>query len=184
MARTLKVQVEVCRVPLSRTSLNAIQNIDHFDFVVTTSKNARFFFRQLLRERRIKKPHIPIISVGPRRDLLKFSIDNKRLLFPRSAIAPLDIVRKLRARGAIVCILPLYSTRGVPLSQRDKAALANGDISKLYFRSPSGVSGLLRQLRGKLRKKVLRLPAECIGETTAASARRAGFTRVSVVGVL
>ena len=184
MARTLKVQVEVCRVPLSRASLNAIRNIDRFDFVVFTSKNARIFFRQLLRERRIRKPHVPIISVGPRCDLLTFNIDNKRLLFPRSTIAPSNILRKLRARGAIVRTIPLYCAHGVPLSQRDKTALASGDISKLYFRSPSGVSGFLRQLQGKLRKKVLRLPAECIGETTAASARHAGFTRVSVVRVL
>lgn len=183
MTRTLKVQVEIRRIPLSRASINAIQNLDSFDFVVFTSKNARMLFRQVLMEERIKIS-VPFISVGPRHDLLNFDFNLKRILFPRSSIAPTDIIRKLRARGATVRVIPLYMTSGAALSQKDKNALENGAVTKLYFRSASGVSGLLSQLRGKLRKKVLHLPAECIGKTTAAYARRIGFRHVSIVGVL
>lgn len=181
MSPELKVQVAVRRLPLSHASAKALRTAASYDHVVFTSKNARKFFSQELKARRIAAPApARIIQVGPRADLLKFNFAGKRVLFPRSAIAPHDIVRRLRAKGVVVRVVPLYTTHGVPLARAQKNALARGLIRQIYFASPSGVAGLLGQLRGRSRAAVLALPARCIGKTTAQAARSTGFKRVFI----
>ena len=185
MTKRFEVQVETKRLPLSHESLQVLRNLDAYDLVIFTSKNARKFFAQELRKRRIAFPHRShVIQVGPRKDLLKFPISNKRILFPRSAIAPYDIVRRLRARGAIVRVMPLYTSEGVVLSHQRKELLMRGKVCQLYFKSPSGITGLLRQLKKRERQIIQNIPALCIGKTTARAARRAGFKKVSSKAVL
>ncbi len=177
----LTVQIAVRRLPLSGASLKALRQASQYDYVVFTSKNARTIFTQELAERRIALPrHSRIIQVGPRADLLKAKLAGKRILFPRSAVAPHDIVRRLRSKGAVVRVVPLYTTNGVPLSCREHESLLSGRIKQFYFKSPSGVLGLLWQLRGHGRQVVLATPARCIGATTAAAARKAGFKKVFI----
>ena len=108
-------------------------------------------------------------------------LKGKRILFPRSVLAPFDIVRKLRAKGTIVRAFALYTTYGAPLSAAEKKRILGGRIQRLYFKSPSGIHGFLRQFRAGERQRVLALPVRCIGETTAKAARATGFRRVSVL---
>lgn len=178
----LAVQVVVRRLPLSRASVKVLRHLKNYDHIVFTSKNARKFFLQELKERRIPAPpRSRTIQVGPRVDLLQFPLlSGKRILFPRSAIAPHDIVRRLRARGVVVRVLPLYNTSGTPLTPAQKRALVEGKVQRIYFKSPSGVFGFLGQLRGHVRQAVFAVPARCIGQTTAHAARKMGFKKVFI----
>jgi uroporphyrinogen-III synthase len=175
-----EVRVVLKRLPLSRASVAALKHLDRYDAILFTSKNARRFFMQELRRRRFAPPRSRIIHVGPRRDLMKFHINGKRVLFPRSAIAPSDIVRALRARDTIVRVIPFYTTKGAPLSRAQKDRLLQGKVKRLYFKSPSGIRGLLAQFRGRDREAIRSIPARCIGATTAVAAREAGFKRVFI----
>jgi uroporphyrinogen-III synthase len=178
MKGELEVRVALERLPLSRASVRTLQHLDRYDAVIFTSKNATNFFIQEIRRHRQKPPRI--IQVGPRGDLLKVDLRGQRVLFPRSAIAPFDIVRKLRARGTVVRVVALYTAKGVPLSGSQKKRLLNGDIRQLYFKSPSGVQGFVRQFRGKDRVTIFSISARCIGRTTATAARKAGFRKVFI----
>jgi uroporphyrinogen-III synthase len=181
MKNALSVGITTRRIPLSPASIHALSNLDQYDVIAFTSKNARKFFTEVLKERRLTLPrHIRIIHVGPRNDLLKSPLKGMRILFPRSLRAPYDIVRRLRAKGVIVRPLPLYTAQGIPLSATQKGRLVQGKINSLYFKSPSGVTGLLQQFRREERKIVQRITAECIGPTTAEAARKAGFKKVLV----
>ena len=180
-----KATIKTTRIPLSRASMQALRNLDRYSLIVFTSKHAKQCFAQALQEERIPLPRrIRVVQVGPRNDLLKLPLKHEHILFPRSAIAPYDIVRRLRARGAVVRPLPLYTTRGTALSDRHKRSLLSGAVGALYFKSPSGVTGLLGQFRKKEKKIIQAIPATCIGQTTAAAARAAGFKRISIKGVL
>jgi uroporphyrinogen-III synthase len=180
---TLTARVIFRHLPLSSSSLAAVKNLDRYDLTVFTSKNARRFFLRELRKRGIAAPQ-HTVTVGPRKDLLKLPLKGKRILFPRSALAPRDIVQSMRSRGATVRVVPLYTAVGKPLTAKERLSLRGGKIKNVYFRSPSGVRGLLRQMRGEQKRRVRALPARCIGETTAAAARAAGFKKVSIAGIL
>lgn len=182
--RTIEIRVEPRRLPLSTAAIHALHTLSQYDIIAFTSKNAYSLFIQELKRRHIAPPLAhQIVRVGPRNDLLRFSVNSKKVLFPRSALAPHDIVRKLRARGARVRVIPLYTVRAIPLSKNQRTALAQGTIEKFFFRSPSGIHGLLAQLRGKLRARALGIEAHCIGATTARAARKAGFKKVSIKSV-
>jgi uroporphyrinogen-III synthase len=181
MQKILEIRVKVKRIPLSYTSIQALRNIDRYHMVVFTSKNARKFLAQALRQYAAKSP-LPsqIIQVGPRADLLKFSLNGKHIFFPRSAMAPHDIVKKMRRRGAVVRVVQLYTPSGITLSPTQKRSLLAGKIKNIYFSSPSGIDGLLRQVPRSRRKIIFAIHALCIGKTTAQAARAAGFKQVSI----
>jgi len=185
MKNVFTVGIKTIRIPLSRASTSALRNLDRYNVIAFTSKNARRFFTQELKERHLTLPRdIRIIQVGPRHDLLKSPLKARRILFPRSTRAPYDIIRRLRARGAIVRPLLLYTAHGIPLSPTQKMSLLQGKIDSLYFKSPSGVTGFLEQFRGKDKEIVQHISARCIGKTTAQAARAAGFKHISITGVL
>lgn len=182
MLTKLHIKVRVKRVPLSRAGAQALKRLDSYDLIVFSSKHAQRFFMQLLRERNMKLPRRSrVLRVGPRADLLKHQVAGKRVLYPRSALAPFDIIRRLRAGGATVVPLVLYTAVAEPLSSAQRRMLAQGKVSSLHFRSPSGVRGLLRQLSPAERRIAQGLPAWCIGATTLAAARSAGFGRATVM---
>lgn len=184
MKTILEIGVKTRRIPLSYRSVQALRNLGRYDLVVFTSKNAREFFSQALRQYRIKSPmHRQIVQVGPRADLLRLSLRGRRILFPRSALAPYDIVKKMRARGAIVRVVQLYTAHGIAISTMQKKSLLGGKIQKLYFKSPSGIDGLLHQLPRSEHKIAFAIHAICIGETTAQAARKAGFKHVTIKNV-
>lgn len=177
----LEARITVHRLSLSPVSVRALYALSRYDLIVFTSKNARECFARALRERGISLPErARIVHVGPRMDLLAIPVRNTHILFPRSALAPFDIVRRLRARGATVRVLPLYTVSSVPLSLAQKRSLARGKVRQIRFRSPSGVFGFMRQLRKNERRGVCSIPARCIGKTTARAARAAGFKNVFI----
>jgi uroporphyrinogen-III synthase len=181
MRKLLEVRVKTKRMPLSRGSIQSLRNLHRYDFVVFTSKNARKFFMQALRRYGAKPPLSgQSIRVGPRADLLKLPLDGKRIFFPRSAIAPYDIIRKMRRRGAVVRVVRLYTSYGATLSLAQKRSLLAGQIECIYFKSPSGIDGFLRQIPAPQHKMIFAIRALGIGVTTAQAARAAGFKQVSV----
>ncbi|HVV15390.1 MAG TPA: uroporphyrinogen-III synthase [Candidatus Paceibacterota bacterium] len=180
MASTLEIRVRARALPLSKNSRHILANLGRYDLIVFTSKNAVRFFTQELRKRHLTLPRARMRAVGPRKNLLALPLTGKRVLFPRSAIAPGDILGEMRRRAASVRTISLYTVDPVPLTARQKRALLSGGIKSLYFKSPSGVAGLLKQLRGAGRTTVQAIPAICIGETTARAARKAGWKKVSI----
>ena len=86
---------------------------------------------------------------------------------------------RLRDRGAAVVEVTAYRTvEGPPASAAGiRAALAVG-LDGLVFTSGSTVRGLLALLEGPDRVAILDAPAFCIGPSTAAVARGAGFAAV------
>lgn len=184
MSTSFEVQITIERLPLSPRHTNALLRLSRYDHIVCTSKNAYTCFLEALHELSITPPEADrIIRVGPRADILNYPLSGKRILFPRSTLAPFDIVTAMRAQGAIVTVLPLYTVHGVPLSQEDRSALCEGRIPELYFKSPSGITGLLAQLRPHERAQVRNIPVLAIGDTTAEAARAAGFTQVRIKNV-
>jgi uroporphyrinogen III methyltransferase / synthase len=204
------MQIRVTRQKLSPAAIRALTHIEEFDWIIFTSKNAVVFFIQELRERGIeipKKSSVRIAAVGPEtatalkkvplavRFVPKFftvldlvqsipTLEGRRILFPRSANASKEAIQTLRARGARVRVLPLYTTAAVALSRPIKKALVSGEYTKLVFTSPSGVMGLMRQLTTSEQKIAQVIPVQCIGPTTAATARAAGFKKVTIRGIL
>lgn len=178
--KTLEIFVDIVPLPLSTAGARIMRRLDRYDHIVFTSRNAQKIFEAALARLRIPVPRKKIIRVGPRADLLKLDLRGRRILFPRSALAPFDIVRKLRARRVTVTPLTLYTARGRVLSTSDRRKLVSGKVDQLYFKSPSGVTGLLGQFSKKTRAAIKKIPVLCVGETTAKAARSAGFKRLSI----
>lgn len=202
MHNTLEIRVRIIRKKMSRLDVKALKRLETYDWILFTSKHAATLFATELRRRRIAAPSLPCIagvgptttlalrhlgfrvSVTPRRssvnDLIRSlgSIRGARILFPRSAAAPYEAIRRLRSRGAIVTVLRLYVPVAEPLNAVTKKQLLAGAYSLLVFNSPSGVSGLIEQLTAEGQRRVRRIPASCIGSTTARAARAAGFREV------
>ncbi len=202
MGKTFEVEVQVSKKKLSTVSGRALTRIASYDWVLFTSKNAVTFFVQELRERHISFPKdLAVGAVGPvtaqaasrqKWDVKvipeQFTVNNllramgdiqgKRILFPRSAIALHEAIRKLRARGARVTVLPLYTTEAMPLTQTAKRSILRGLYNQFKFKSPSGVKGFVGQFSPAERRYILAIPALCIGPTTAQAARTIGFKKI------
>jgi uroporphyrinogen III methyltransferase/synthase len=205
--KTLTVEVRVVRKELSRAASRALDAVSEYDWVLFTSKNAVTFFVQEVRKRKIQVSNaVRIAAVGPEtaaalraagfsadviperftvRDMVKSlgSLKGKRVLFPRSAVAPQEPIQILRAQGARVNVVPLYYPVAVTLSQSTRRELVDCGYSHLEFKSPSGITGFMRQLSAGEKAVVRTIPALCIGPTTAKAAKEAGFRHVST-GVL
>jgi uroporphyrinogen-III synthase len=177
---TLEIGVDIVPLPLTKHALQALRSADTYDHVIFTSKNAEGIFLSKLRKLKSTVDKKMMIRVGPRKELLNLPLQGKRVLFPRSALAPFDIVRKLRKNGVVVRTVRLYTAHGKKLSSHERNALLSHKVDRLYFKSPSGIEGLLRQIPRKERQMVLKIPALCIGETTAKAARRAGWNNIQV----
>ncbi len=173
----MRFEVRITTSPLSVR----LPKLERYDLIVFTSKNAQKFFTLALHKYKTKIPkHARVVRVGPRAELLKLELKNKKILFPRSDLAPFAIIRQLRARGAQVRVLPLYTTDAVLLTKKQKESLLEGAYRELYFKSPSGVTGFLQQFNRIQQKQLLSIPALCIGTTTASAAKAAGFKKVSI----
>lgn len=200
MAKVLHVGVQTRPVALSPRSERALKNIEKYDWILFTSKNTVEYFAQRVSYKRVetkvaavgpvtadalRKFKIPV-DVVPKENTVKAlvaslgKIRGKKLLFPRSNIAPIDVVRDMRRLGAQVTVVPLYTTTPSPLFKNELRDLREKKYTALTFKSPSGIRGLLGQLSSDERKYARALEAVCIGETTAEAARKAGFKRVRV----
>jgi len=206
MLKTLEIRIRVTPTKLSHTASQTLAHIERYDWILFTSKNAVTFFSKETHRRKIPQT-VRIAAVGPETakalrakkypvhivpkkfavsEMIKSigSLRGQRILSPRSAIAPHDAIQALRKRGARVSVVPLYTTEPVLLSQTTKHALLRGMYTRLIFKSPSGVHGLMKQLSGKEKEIVRKIGAQCIGLTTAQAAKEAGFKDISTKAVL
>jgi len=202
MSKTLEAKVETKPLNLRSASRKILSNIESFDWILFTSKNAVKYFIRLLRDEKTRIPkHVQIAAVGPvtaaalRKHKIRVAkmstkttsenlvrelhyLHGKRVLFPRSDIAPRGLIDSMRKHGAKVTVIPLYTTVPIPLTNAQKAGLLAGTYDTISFKSPSGIRGLLAQFTATEKRKILAIPAEAIGPTTSRSAREAGFRRV------
>lgn len=208
MKRELKVRVKTRPLPLSRASAAALARADSYDWIVFTSKHAVRYFEIARKKQKTKKPVAArIAAVGHqtaavlRRNGYRVSFIPKHasaldvakalpintgatVLFPRSVLADAEALRVLRARGASVRAISLYSSFVPHLSPPIQTNIVRGAYTHLSFTSPSGVTGFLKQLPAREKRAAFRLAVICIGATTATAARDAGFEKVVISGVL
>lgn len=102
-----------------------------------------------------------------------------RVLLVRGDLADGRLGDRLRARGAAVDEVLAYRTIEAPAASVAALRLAvRAGLDGLIFTSGSTVRGLLALLPAEDRTAVLDLPAICIGPSTVAVARGAGFSSV------
>jgi uroporphyrinogen-III synthase len=201
MASTFDAKIQTERLKLTRTSAAALSQLDIYDWLLFTSKHAVEYFAAELRERKMRWPKVHYAAVGPvtAKELDKYGIRidsmpekstvkgmvqalgtlrDKKILFPRSKTAPLDSVRALQKAGAKVTVISLYTTKPVLFAAKDKTDILRGKYLSLSFKSPSGVRGFIAQFDPAEKKTVKSIEAKCIGPTTAAAAKKAGFRNV------
>jgi len=102
----------------------------------------------------------------------------EKVLLLRGSLADRRLPTRLRERGAEVDEIEAYRTLEAPPRSGPllREALAEGKLGAVLFASPSAVRGLLGLADTGQRRELLAVPAICIGPTTAAAAREAGFT--------
>ena len=188
---------------LSARALSAIKKIDSYDYVIFTSAHAASFFAELLKELRLRKPSsIRIVAVGsatasacrsigfkPHSIAKEFNaramisgirdLKGRRILFPRSLIGSLEPIRLLRSKGALVTVIPLYTSIPLVISLAARALIFEKDIAAIVFMSPSSLTGFAKNLN----KTILRRPmltALCIGPTTGRAAYASGFRNIAI----
>ena len=106
-------------------------------------------------------------------------VPGEAVLLARADAADDLLPARLRARGALVDEVVAYHTVEAPEASRLPARAAlRGGMDVLVFTSGSTVRGLLALLPPAERAAALRTPACCIGPSTAAAARDAGFDHV------
>ncbi|MEW6441047.1 MAG: uroporphyrinogen-III synthase [bacterium] len=106
----------------------------------------------------------------------------KRFLFPRAREAREVLAGYLQERGARVDTVIVYETRtAIENRERLRHLLESGGVDVLTFTSPSTVRAFAELAPADQRASSWRnIPAACIGEVTARSARAHGFSRVLV----
>ncbi len=111
----------------------------------------------------------------------RVEISGQRFLVPRSGIGRKVLVEGLRDRGGEVTEIVAYRTeRPEGLPHRVGEGLAAGEINLVTFTSSSTVSNFARLVGPEMLSHVTRnLPAACIGQVTAETAREAGFKVVA-----
>lgn len=112
-------------------------------------------------------------------------LSGRRVLLPRSEIAPPDLVQALQARGALVETAIAYSVAAAEPDPQVMDELVNGRLDVVVFFSPSAVRGLLSMLQTMVERDqalaiLSRMTTACVGPTTARAAEQAGV-RVDLV---
>ncbi len=108
-------------------------------------------------------------------------VNGHRVLLPRSDVASASLPQALRAQGALVEEVTVYTVQPVEPDPFVIADLLEGGVDTAIFLSPSVLSGLAAMLDGHSLAKVLSpLTVACIGPVTA-NAARARNIRVDVV---
>ncbi len=107
-----------------------------------------------------------------------YPLDGRKILLPRSSIAPDELPQSLQALGARVEPVTVYKV--IPAEPNPEAldALLTGNLDVAVFFSPSALTGLAARLAkdGCQIGEVLRgITVACIGPTTAQAARELGL---------
>jgi hydroxymethylbilane synthase len=105
------------------------------------------------------------------------------VLLIRGSLADDVLPQRLEQRGAEVRSVIAYRTIEAPASSRPllQAAFADDPPRAVVFASPSAVRGTLALGGAELADQLRRLPAICVGPTTADAAREHGFADVHQV---
>ncbi len=108
-------------------------------------------------------------------------LKGKRVLTPRSDIAPDTMVREMARLGATVDDVPAYHT-SMPEESRRRAvqALTSREVDVVTFTSSSTVMSLIALLGNDARELISRVTIACIGPVTARTAHEQGL-RVDVM---
>ena len=190
---------------LSEKDKDSLKQVSSYNYLFFTSVHAVNFFIDVLKEQHIDEVSArmpPVVAVGPVtaqactdaglsvvRVPSQFTVENmikelptlrnRKILFPRSTIAPESIVTLIRNRGAEVTTLPLYTTicRTDKLSEDDEFALKNADY--IIFLSPSSVKSFINCVSNSKLKDVRRtMTALCVGPRTERAAHVLGFKSI------
>ncbi|MFQ5672708.1 MAG: uroporphyrinogen-III C-methyltransferase [Nitrospinales bacterium] len=187
----------------------ALARLPQYDGLIFTSVNGVKFFTQRLTHqakdiRELKG--IRIYAIGPKtaqavRDLgirvdvvpEKFvaeslleslgekNVAGKRFLLPRAAVARETLPENLRARGAIIDVVPAYQTLPPQNRNDDLAAkLERREIDAVTFTSSSTVKNFIAMMDEHTRSLLADAIIACIGPITARTAEDLGL-RVDVV---
>lgn len=185
----------------------AIDSIGQYDWLVFTSTNGVGRFMKRLRARGHDARSLAgrrICCIGPRtaEELTQFGVNadvvpeefqaegvlatlaesdlsRARVLIPRAEVARELLPEELRARGAVVDVIPVYRTE-VPRESIDgwKQLLLDRQIDMVTFTSSSTVRNFIELLGGEASARLLvqSVAVACIGPITAQTAREAGFS--------
>lgn len=174
----------------------AIDHIDCYDWLILTSQNT---VRALQPNLKKIPARLQIAAVGkataeaarragwkavtPQREdgaegLIEFfedkTLQEKRILYPRSQIGMQNLVAALLAQGARVDVIEAYQTKLSSVSGRELQGVLEKGVEGILFYSPSAVSGFFRKVDKKnpILKKIALIP---LGKTTAFVLRNEGF---------
>jgi uroporphyrinogen III methyltransferase/synthase len=115
-------------------------------------------------------------SAGILKAFSRRRIEGKRFLLPRADIAPDELPKALRARGARVTCVAAYVTAHPDLDEHVLESLATGRVDMVTFTSSSTVRGFVEAIR---RTKHWTVPSNVvygsIGPETTRSAERHGL---------
>jgi uroporphyrinogen III methyltransferase/synthase len=108
-------------------------------------------------------------------------LKGKRVLTPRSDIAPDTIVKEMTRMGAMVHDVPAYHT-SMPEESRTRAvkAITGREVDIVTFTSSSTVMSLMTLLGSQARQLINQVTIACIGPVTAKTADENGL-RVDVM---
>ncbi len=199
--------IEFKKCILSKDERQALTQLPSYDYLFFTSVRAVQYFVDALLEYHIELIGVAVpsvVAVGPmtasacRKAGLRvvstpshftadhmiknlLSLSSKKILFPRSTIAPEDTIVSINNSGAKVTQLSLYSTtyRTEALNEADKTALTTADY--VIFLSPSSVKSFMNLVSNSTLTDVLHTAtALCIGPRTEHTARALGFEHIIV----
>jgi len=187
----------------------AITGLGSFDYALFTSANALKYFMARMEALGRKPSEISgakLVCVGPKTaDLLTSfglaadimprqykaegvlealsteEVMGKRFLFPRAEIAREELPDGLRARGAEVVLVTVYTTVAPDVDPAYVAGLFEGGrVSAVTFTSTSTVVNFVKIVGDKAIEYLSGLCVACIGSVTAKTCEEMGI-RVSVV---
>jgi uroporphyrinogen III methyltransferase/synthase len=185
---------------------DAMRTIEHFDWVIFTSRNGvKAFFERLEKIFSGKRLQTKFACVGPatQNELERFGyassfvpsdyltqelgrqlskeidLHGKRILLARAESANKELGRELERYGAIVTNAPVY--RSVPVEGIPNHDILAG-VTDITLASPSAVEGLLSFVSSK-EVKLAKINIHCIGPVTAKRASELGLTVLSVAKV-
>lgn len=166
-----------------------------YDGLIFLSANAVRILAQLWPEASQNLAHVPVVAVGPATaeaatalgwrvkkvadefrssDVRRIlgSVRSKRLLLPRSRIAPSAFVHGLERAGARVDVLPIYDTEFVEPSKAVREQLTRG-VEGITFFSPSAVTAFASAVSASRRDRLFRTAAVfSVGPSTTAAVRK------------
>lgn len=174
-----------------------LRRIANFDWLVLTSARAASSLRTLIKQANLPLALPPAVAVGPstaaaaKRAGLTVGfvagtptsaalaaelspIEGRNIALVQANLAPADLYNALQARGAHVTRLAVYTIAPRDQPKRRLDTKLQDPATATILASPSAALAL-----AQLHPPALAIPAIAIGPTTAAAARRAGYTAVS-----